>query len=214
VLLDVLAESLRLIHPLLPFVTEEIYSKLPNVSGLLITAPYPEFTETRRADEIEARFASLQDLIRQVRTLRSECTIPPDKKINLLVRFEASFPHRETLIDSQSLISLLANVDVIKFEALGSVGQASRPHGSIGLVGKGFETFVFITDAVDKGQLLTKFTKDLEKDLKFRSMLESKLNNENFINNAPVELVTQERSKLAEVRERIIKLETYLRDLA
>jgi len=213
VLLDVLAESLRLIHPLLPFVTEEIYSKLPNVSGLLITAPYPLYSEARRADDIEAQFASLQDLIRQVRTLRSECTVPPEKKIKLLIRFEADFPYRDAFIVSQPLIALLANVEHIDFEALGSAGQASRPQGSIGLVGKGFETFVFITDAVDKAQLLAKFKKDLEKDVKFRSILEAKLGNANFVSNAPADLVAQERTKLEDVQERIKKLESYLRDL-
>jgi valyl-tRNA synthetase len=210
----VLAESLRLLHPLLPFVTEEIYSKLPNAQGLLITAPYPEYSEGRRADDIEAEFASLQDLIRQVRTLRSECTVPPEKKIKLLVRFESDFPYRDAFIASQALIALLANVEHMDFEALGSAGQASKPHGAIGLVGKGFETFVFIADAVDQAQLLAKFKKDLEKDLKFRSMLEAKLNNSSFVSNAPADLVAQERAKLEELQERIKKLETYLRDLA
>ncbi|AEJ19967.1 valine--tRNA ligase [Gracilinema caldarium] len=214
VLLDVLAESLRLLHPLLPFVTEEIYSKLPNVSGLLITAPYPEYSETRRADDIEAQFASLQDLIRQVRTLRSECTVPPEKKIKLLVRFEINFPYREAFIDAQALVALLANVEHIEFEGLGSAGQTTKPKGTVGLVGKGFETFVSIADAVDQAQLLVKFTKDLEKDIKFRSMLEAKLTNANFVSNAPAELVAQERAKLEDVQERIKKLETYLRDLA
>jgi len=214
VLLDVLAESLRLLHPLLPFVTEEIYSKLPNVKGLLITAPYPEYSEARRADDVEAEFTSLQDLIRQVRTLRSECTVPPEKKIKILVRFESDFPYRDAFIASEALIALLANVEHMDFEAIGSAGQSSKPRGSIGLVGKGFEVFVFIADAVDKAQLLAKFTKDLEKDLKFRSMLEAKLNNPNFVSNAPAELVAQERSKLEDVKERIKKLETYLQDLA
>lgn len=214
ILLDVLAESLRLLHPLLPFVTEEIYQKLPNVQGLLITAPYPEFTETRQADAIEEQFASIQDLIRQVRTLRSECTVPPERKIKLLLRFEADFPHRRAFIDSQALITFLANVDSIEYGEPGSAGQAERPRGWIGLVGRGFEVFVFIADVVDKAQLLTKFNRDLEKDLKFRSMLEAKLTNASFISNAPAELVAQERAKLLEVQERLTKLELYLRDLA
>jgi valyl-tRNA synthetase len=139
--------------------------------------------------------------------------VPPEKKIKLLIRFEADFPYRDAFIASQPLIALLANVEQIDFEALGSAGQAARPQGSIGLVGKGFETFVFIADAVDKVQLLAKFKKDLEKDVKFRSMLEAKLGNANFVSNAPADLVAQERTKLEDVQERIKKLESYLRDL-
>jgi len=95
-----------------------------------------------------------------------------------------------------------------------SDGKAKRKAGVIGLVGRGFEVHVFIADAVDPKVLQAKFLKDVEKDKKFQNSLEGKLGNPNFIQNAPPPLVEEEQEKLAEVRSRIDKLESYIRDLA
>jgi valyl-tRNA synthetase len=220
VLLDVLAESLRLLHPLLPFVTEEIYGKLNHAmggvhggaagrEGLLISAPYPGYDESRANPRAEADFAFLQELVRLVRTLRSECTISPDKKIRVLVRLRP--PQGPLLQDNAGLVKLLAGIgDLIIEEKSGGV----RPAGSIGLVGSGFEAFVYIAEAVDLALLKKKFSKDIEKDHAFILTLEAKLRNENFLKNAPPELVAGERTKLEDALKRIDKLEAYIKDMA
>ncbi|MDR2028395.1 MAG: valine--tRNA ligase [Treponema sp.] len=213
VLLDVLVESLRLLHPLLPFVTEEIYGKLNQARGaaeeLLITAPYPRYDETRANPQAEGDFAFLQELVRMVRTLRSECTISPDKSIRVLVRLS---PSRGPLLrDNGGLVKLLAHIGDLAIEE-GSGG--SRPEGSIGLVGSGFEAFVYIAEAVDMALLKQKFMKDIEKDHTFILALEAKLVNQNFLKNAPPELVADERTKLEEALKRVSKLEAYIKDMA
>jgi valyl-tRNA synthetase len=86
VILNVLEESLRFMHPFLSFLTEEIYSRLPNTEGKIITAWYPQVKEDRENPALAANFELLQDLVQKVRTLRSEFTIPPSKKIKLAVR--------------------------------------------------------------------------------------------------------------------------------
>ncbi|MDL2230140.1 class I tRNA ligase family protein, partial [Treponema sp. OttesenSCG-928-L16] len=223
VLLDVLAESLKLLHPLLPFVTEEIYGKLPNTGGLLITAPYPEYAENRDDLQAERAFSSLQELVRMVRTLRSECTITPDKKIRVLVRLSPAYVHGTFLREQGELIKLLAGIGILEIADIdggaspgGAAGTAAfvRPAGSIGLVGSGFEAFVYIADAVDMAALKQKFSKDLEKDRKFITGLRAKLANEQFINNAPAELVEGEKKKLEDALIRAEKTESYIRDMA
>jgi valyl-tRNA synthetase len=210
VLLSVLEESLRLLHPLIPFVTEEIYGKLPVSTGPLATARFPEPTDTRRDAALEADFLSLQDLIRQVRTLRSECLITPEKKLRVEVRTEAGFASADFFKKNAPLFELLAGVGALEF----APASGDRPPLSIGLVGKGWEAFVFIREAVDAAQLAAKFAKDLEKDTKFLAALEAKLANENFVKNAPPELVAAEREKTEDVKRRIAKLGAYVRDLA
>jgi len=79
--LNILEESLRLLHPFLPFVTEEIYQKLPVHGQGIVTASYPEFSDSRADQEAQDRFALVQELVRAIRTLRSEFTIPTGKKI-------------------------------------------------------------------------------------------------------------------------------------
>lgn len=212
VLLDVLAEALRLLHPFLPFVSEEIYAKLPNVSDMLINSRYPVFSEKRQAPAIESRFSALQELIRLVRTLRSECTVSPDKRIKVQVMFDKDFEHIQAFMDSADLIKMFAGLGELILQE--SSGAAKKPQGSIGLAGKGFQAFAFIADAVDMNQLTSKFTKDLEKDKRFVQNVEAKLSNEKFLANAPAELIETERVKCREVQGRIEKLETYIRDLA
>jgi valyl-tRNA synthetase len=209
ILLDVLAESLRLLHPLLPFVTEEIYGKLPNTDGLLITAPYPQFTERRCYAEEERQFAFLQEFVRKIRTLRSECTITPEKKLRVTVRLEGE--QKQVLRQNEGLVKLLAGIG--EMEIMAASTTDSRPAGSIGIVGSGFEAFIFIAEAVDIAALKQKFNKELERDRKFIDGLRAKLANNQFVQNAPPELVAAEKNKLEEGLERTGKIERYLRDL-
>jgi valyl-tRNA synthetase len=208
VLLDVLEKSLRLLHPLLPYVTEEIYSKLPNVKTgeLLITAPYPVYEDKLNDENAEREFGFLKELIRQVRTLRSECTIPPEMKLRATVRS----PHREgELKENADLIKLLAGLEHLEFDS----GQG-KPPGSIGLAGNEFEAFVFIAEAADMKLLREKFTKELEKDRKYIESLKGKLANDSFLRNAPPELVAEEKLKLEECVKKTGKIESYIRDMA
>ncbi|MDR1863681.1 MAG: valine--tRNA ligase [Treponema sp.] len=212
VLLAVLAASLRLLHPLLPFVTEEIYDKLPNVreGELLITAPYPEYKEELVNQAAERDFGFLQELVRMVRTLRSECTVSPEKKIRLLVRLPPSGGSAAFLRENAELVKLLAGAGELEIsEAAGG----DKPALSIGLAGAGFEAFVYIAEAVDSAVLKQKFTKELERDKKFIAGLKSKLDNQKFIQNAPPELVEGEKAKLDEALKRTGKLESWLRDI-
>ncbi|MDR1374917.1 MAG: valine--tRNA ligase, partial [Treponema sp.] len=217
VLLDVFAESLRLLHPLLPLVTEEIYRQFPaelkqgKLAGqeLLITAPYPRFDENRADPRGEADFAFLQELVRMVRTLRSECTIPPGRQIRVQVRPGAG--REGVLRDNGDLIKLLAGIGVL--EIAPSPAEA-RPAASIGLAGTGFEAFVYIAEAADPAFLKQKFAKELAKDEKFIASLRAKLANENFLKNAPPELAAGERRKLDDALKRTGKLRSYIHDMA
>ena len=224
VLLNVLEESLRLLHPFIPFVTEEIYSKLPlaeiienrkkageqkvmsneTYSDLLVTAPYPEFTAGRENAEITARFAALQDLIRSVRGLRNECGVNPADKINLAVLIEKGSA-AEVCREKVEMIQLLAGLSKVEF-------VDAKPTKSIGTVGVGFEAFIILDENINKEQLMLHFQKDLEKDQKDAERTEAKLNGK-FAEHAPAEVVQAERDKLAETKRRIEKLGTYIEAL-
>jgi valyl-tRNA synthetase len=212
VLLDVLAESLRLLHPLLPFVTEEIYGKLPGLGEgeLLINAPYPVYQKSREDTQAEEDFAFLRELVRALRTLRSECTINPDKKIPVLVRPGPGYAG--VLEKNAALVRFLAGLGNLEIRPAGEESPG-RPAGSIGLAGSGFEAFVFIAEAVDPAVLQEKFRREIEKDRGFIVGLQAKLGKEKFIQSAPPELVEGERVKLREALQRTEKLESYLRDM-
>jgi valyl-tRNA synthetase len=208
VLLDILSQSLRLLHPLLPFVTEEIYQKFPNKkTDLLITEFYPKFKENLHYPEEEKKFASLQSLVGMMRTLRSECGITPEKKLKALVR--ADKEQEKTFKENEELIKLLAGIGELEIEPA-DTALTERPSGSIGMAGTGFEVFVFIAEAVDTAALIKKFANDLEKDKKYIESLRIKLANEQFISNAPEQLVAEQKTKLEETIKRTEKLNSYL----
>lgn len=221
VLLNVLEESLRLLHPFIPFVTEEIYSKLPleqivenrkasgiqkilpneEYTALLVTAPYPEFKAERVDEKINARFASLKDVVRSVRGLRVECGVNPADKINLALVVEKG-SNCEVCREKTDMISLLSGLSKVEF-------VEEKPAKSIGTVGSGFEAFILLDENVNTEQLLKHFNKDLETDRRDAEKIEFKLNGK-FGQHAPAEVVQAERDKLAEIKRRIEKLESYI----
>ena len=207
VLMDILEESLRLLHPYLPFVTEEIYSKLPRTKfdGMLINAPYPEVSAFRENPAIEARFEVLKELITKTRALRVDCGIDPANKINIAIRIEKG-SEAEVCREKVEMIQLLAGIAKIDF-------VDAKPESSIGTVGKGFESFILVDENINKEQLVTRFQKTLEKEEGYARMSENKLNG-NFAKHAPENLIQEERERLAESQRKIETLKSYLKELA
>ncbi len=224
VLLNVLEESLRLLHPYLPFVTEEIYSKLPlkeiienrkkasgNViiaselyEGLLINAPYPLVKAERDNPEITTRFEVLKDLIGKVRALRVECGIDPAEKINIALLITKGSP-AEVCNEKVDMISLLAGVKTVDF-------VQAKPASSIGTVGNGFEAFILVDENINKEKLLERFNKTLETEKGYAARSQNKLNG-NFAQHAPAELVEKEKEILQESLNKIEKIEGYIASL-
>ncbi len=224
VLLNVLEESLRLLHPFIPFVTEEIYGKLPlseivenrRKAGeqkilsnslyekMLVSAPYPEAADGRLNEAITKRFAVLQDLIRQTRNLRAECGIDPAFKIHLALLITRG-SDAEVCREKVDMICLLAGVAQIDF-------VEAKPVKSIGTVGTGFEAFILIDENINIEQLRAHFQKDLEKTTSEAGKIEGKLSGK-FAEHAPAELVAAEREKLENAKRRIEKLTSYLETL-
>ena len=224
VLLNVLEESLRLMHPYIPFVTEEIWSKLTlaeivenrrkagsqkvitnsEYTGLLVDAPYPEVTEARKNAEVSARFDVLKELIRNVRGLRTECGIDPALKISIAIKIESG-TNAEVIKEKTDMIQLLAGIKSIEF-------VDANPSKSIGTVGTGYEAFLLVDENINIEQLAAKFRKDIDWEKENVRRSENKLNGK-FAEHAPAELVQAERDALEVAKSKIEKLEGYLRNL-
>ena len=224
VLMNILEENLRLLHPYIPFVSEEIYGKLPlaeiaknrkaagdqkiasnsDYVGMLINAPYPEPSAARENAEIEARFEVLKELIGKTRALRVDCGIDPANKINIAIRIEKG-SEAEVCREKVEMIQLLAGIAKVEF-------VEAKPESSIGTVGKGFESFILVDENINKEQLITRFQKTLEKEEGYARMSQNKLNG-NFAQHAPANLVQEEKDKLAESEKKIATLKSYIADL-
>lgn len=222
VLLNLLEENLRLLHPFIPFVTEEIYSKLPveqiaknrsaaekilpttNYCGMLICAPYPEFVAERENAAVSERFEVLKDLIGKTRALRTECGLDPAAKLHLSILIEKNSA-AEVCREKVDMISLLAGMREVDF-------VEKKPAKSIGTVGAGFEAFLLVDENVNTEQLKSRFEKEIESEKKFAQNSQKKLSG-NFATHASKDLVEEEKRKLAAAQNRIEKLTSYLAEL-
>ena len=207
-LMAVLEESLRLAHPLLPLITEEIHQTLPGSTGSIMVQPYPAADPGRVDPAVEARFSRLQELVRAIRTIRSEFTIPPDRKVDVIVTTDRGAGTGEDFQGHVPLIAHLAGTASLDF-------RDARPggRGIIAAAGKGFEVFVSIGGAIDAPKEIARLEKDREKaDGEIRRTRE-KLANAAFMERAPREVVDREKEKLADLARLIEKIDGYVRAL-
>jgi valyl-tRNA synthetase len=206
-----LEESLRLLHPFLPFVTEEIYQKLPGEIRRehLINAPYPRFQPERLQPEAAEEFSALQEVIRAVRTIRSEFTLPPEKKIRVVVRNDVDFFAASYVKASAALITNLVNAGKLEI-----VTEKPDTVGAVPAAGNGFEAFVYVSELIDVEKEKGRLEKEADSLKKLLLATEKKLQNRGFTENAPAEVVEKERGKLKEFQDRMQKVERYLRELS
>ena len=206
ILMDILAESMRLMHPMLSFITEEIYSKLPNTEGKVITASFPEYRNDRIHAEEAHLMQCMQDVVRGIRNSRAELGIPADKKLRIVIRHD----------ENGCLASFMAgHVDLLKnFTNAGSVEidaeKAISVEGAFPVAGQGFETYVFVRDAIDVDKEIAKLEEEISKAKALLEGSEKKLSNEKFVSFAKPEAIEKERAKKREFEEKIEKTQKHI----
>lgn len=206
ILMDILAESMRLMHPMLSFITEEIYSKLPNTEGKVITASFPEYRNDRIHAEEAHLMQCMQDVVRGIRNSRAELGIPADKKLRIVIRPD----------ENGCLASFMAgHVDLLKnFTNAGSVEidaeKAISVEGAFPVAGQGFETYVFVRDAIDVDKEIAKLEEEISKAKALLEGSEKKLSNEKFVSFARPEAIEKERAKKREFEEKIEKTQKHI----
>ena len=206
ILMDILAESMRLMHPMLSFITEEIYSKLPNTEGKVITASFPEYRNDRIHAEEAHLMQCMQDVVRGIRNSRAELGIPADKKLRIVIRPD----------ENSCLASFMAgHVDLLKnFTNAGSVEidaeKAISVEGAFPVAGQGFETYVFVRDAIDVDKEIAKLEEEISKAKALLEGSEKKLSNEKFVSFAKPEAIEKERAKKREFEEKIEKTQKHI----
>ncbi len=201
VLWTALSEILVLLHPVAPFVTQEIWSNLPATpKDDISAAPYPASRPQCADADAEAAMSLLQESIVAVRNIRGELNIAPSKDLTAMVR-PASESHATTLKANEELIRRLARVVSLE---VGS--EVKPPKASASQVVQGSELFVPLAGAVDFEAELARLDKELAKAAKDVEVVSRKLANKDFVAKAPQDVVEKEKEKLATARERQDKL--------
>ncbi|WP_277631188.1 valine--tRNA ligase [Atopococcus tabaci] len=196
ILTVVLDQTLRLLHPIMPFVTEEIWENLPHEGVSLVTAEYP--TAREEFDDASAlkNMTMLIDVIRSVRTIRTEANRPLSQPIDLLIKPNNDETH-QFLMDNQAYLDRFCNPETLTIDKQLDVSQEAKT-----AVVTGAEIFVPLSGLVNVEEEIQRLEKELDKWIKEVKRAEGKLANEKFVQNAPESVVEQEREKLASHQER------------
>lgn len=206
ILMDILEKSMRLMHPFLSFITEEIYQKLPNHDGDVIVQSYPEYDEALSFEAEVAEVEALKDIVKSIRSLRSNLQIPPEKKLKAVLRVSSDFPALALIKSELTFVSSLVGASSFIVDERGE----EDTKGSVPTSGAGYECFLFVRDAIDVDAEIKKLSAEIEKAKKLLESSEKKLSNPQFVNNAKAEAVEKERKKKAEAEEIIEKSSAHI----
>ena len=205
VLMDILEKSMRLMHPFLSFITEEIYQKLPNHDGDVITAAYPEYSAEAEDKEADDLVGLMQEASRVVRAARANLQIAPEKKLKVVIRMDDS-PAAAFFRQESDLMKSFMTASSVTIDTDGS----EDVKGTFPATAIGFEAFVFVRDAIDIEAEIKRLENEIQKNTALLEASEKKLSNENFISHAKPEAIEKERGKKAEAEERIAKAREHM----
>ncbi|WP_101910808.1 valine--tRNA ligase [Marasmitruncus massiliensis] len=197
VLVYVMSSTLKLLHPFMPFITEEIWQALPHDGESIMVSKFPAYDERLNFAQDEADFEKIMDAIKAIRNRRGEMNVPPSRKAHVSIAtteqavFEAGKPFFERLASASHV----------------EIGDSFSMEGAVQVITDAARIFIPMGDLIDYEKELARLNREkaaAEKDI---AMLSGKLSNENFVSKAPAAVVEAEREKLAKHRERLAKIE-------
>ncbi len=199
VLCYVLTDLLKLLHPFMPFITEEIFQALPHEGDFIMTSRWPEYRQELSFPEEEAAMEAVMDTIKAIRGRRAEMNVPPSKKAEILLVTAAPEAYRQGL----HFIQRLAYASEVAFAEV-APGDTS---GQVIVVTRGATAYMPLSELVDVQAELDRIHKEIEKAQNGLRSVEGKLSNEKFVSRAPEAVVNAEREKAEKYKELIAKLE-------
>ena len=194
-----LDQVLRLLHPFMPFITEEIWQSIPHEGDALIAAKWPVYREDLAFRTEEAHMESVMNAIRAIRNRRADMNVPPSKKAALFVL--TSKP--QVFAEGEGFIQRLAYADSVTLLEQ----EPENLDGMVTCATADAKLYIPMGQLVDVAKELERISKELEKARKNLQSLESKLSNEKFVSRAPEAVVNAEREKAQKARDLIASLE-------
>ncbi len=208
VLVYVLSRGLELLHPFMPFITEEIWQKLPHKGETIMLASYPAYCDDFEDKEAAADMDMLIAMIKTVRNLRAEMKIPLGQKAKLIIA--ASGRERGVIDSARQYLDRLAAIDQVDFTDL----EAEAPKGAAAGILGNVRVYMPLAGLIDTEKEKARLNKDMAKVEKEIKRLEGKLNNSGFLAKAPAEVVAGEQGKLEDYTKKLAGLRETLATLS
>ena len=204
VLVYVLTDILKLLHPFMPFITEEIYQAIPHDTESIMISKWPEYDPTLSFADEEAQMEKIMDAIRAIRNRRAEMNIPPSKKSKVYV--ETAFSD-VFAVGSEFIKRLAYASDVEIADAFGDLGN------TVTIVTNDAKIYIPLGDLVDFEAEAKRLQKELAAAEEKLAFINKKLDNPGFVNKAPEKVVQQNRDEAAKLTEKIANLRSSLENL-
>ena len=204
----VLGNAMKLLHPYMPFITEEIYTHLINDGRSIMISEWPVYSEDLNFAADEAKMNMIMDAVRSTRNIRAEMNVPPSRKAKMIFVAEGE-SERATLLEGTSFFQRLASASEVTVQA----DKTGIPADAVGAVIAGAEIFIPLDELIDIEKEIERLTKEkanLENELK---RVEGKLSNEGFVSKAPAKVIEEEKAKREKYKDMYQKVVERLESL-
>lgn len=207
---EVLSSSMKLLHPYMPFITEEIWQCLPHEGDSIMVAAWPKSDENLFDAEAEAAMNAIMETIKAIRNMRAEVNVAPGKKVPAILLVVDDL--QQVVAANQSYIKLMASVDELSILP----ANGDKPENAMAAVTKGIEVYLPLKGLIDVEKETQRLNKELDGMTKEISRIEGKLNNAGFLAKAPAEVVEKEKAKAQEIAVKMQAIQerlAYLKNL-
>ena len=205
VLVYVLSEALKLLHPFMPFITEELYQALPGSGETIMTAAWPTADPARSWPEEEQAFEKVMDYIKAVRTMRTEMNVHPAKRTSMVIETADPAPFQK----AQVYLAKFAFATDVSFTA----HYEGSTEGMVQVSTHAARGFIPMMELIDRDKELARLEKEKAKAEKELAMFQKQLANPKFVEKAPAALVEETRAKAARSQDKLANIEQSIRAL-
>ncbi len=203
-LATVLDQTLRLLHPIIPFITEELWQHLPQASDSLVVAAYPHAEDAWIDADAEAHMQLLMDVVSAIRTIRGEVRLAPSQRVETCIHVTDA-AHANLLREHTDYLTTLGTLSTLVVDA-----TVERPQVAATAVVAGMDIYVPLGDVIDIDKEKQRLEKDLQKLSQDLLRTRKKLANPSFLERAPEEIVAKEHAAEAELQDKEQRLQTAL----
>lgn len=202
ILVHVLSEALKLLHPFMPFITEEIYTALPGSAPSIMDQAWPVYEESKHFEDEEIGFEKVMDLIKAVRAIRNDMGVHPTKRTSMIVETADAAPFKA----GESYLAKFAFAEGVSFVEKYEGDTA----GMVQVVTNAARAFIPMMELIDREKELARLNKEKASCEKEIASCEAKLNNEGFVGKAPEQVVQKIRDSYAAAKAKLTKIEESL----
>ena len=203
VLVYVFSNTLKLLHPFMPYITEEIWQSLPHSGESIMISTWPTYNEALDFTKDEEDFEKIMDAIKAIRNRRSEMNVPPSKKAKVCIATAL----KDVFNAGTAYFCRLASASVVE------VADNFDIQGAVRVVTDTANIYIPMNELVDAAAEIARLEKDLKKALEDKAFFEKKLNNPGFVAKAPAAVLEEQKEKLKKVEDRISLINSSIEEL-